>query len=676
MRNFFLVIVFLITFPQSLAAQRVNVSVFPNEIDQLGKYVIVATNPDGTPFTGYLQVQYWLCPLGAKTHDDPGCVGPRLGSQFYIPPSGKSIQNLALYPHYRGWAVPVAKHFQMWKPASGNYEWSNETSVTVTPLDMKRYFNLKEGNFYIYDANNLKTGKSFINTPATRLDIKEETICGERTTSMFFSKTTKYAYWNPSYEVNDWTNTDRFLVWRPRWNEKGELETKTWSEYRQDYSFPSLNTFPSDRFSFERMVRQIYHYGVDYSTKTPFPPYVYTLDKLDLNQYSGPDREKWYLMDQICFKDLAPQPGESENQFQNRFCQTAPSLAAQCSGFHTVAIMKYYAKIIDTPTYKGPAVAVVMREAPKERLTNKDCKSINDFPQKCPEVLREDWFMAKDIGLVRIETKNFGGIYGTDPNSPSCANDPDCTKDGPMSNPWLVQNLISYRVSYPQEKYLSIKEETSKTRVFTISLNRNDFSDLNFLSTLTKAQLVIDDDTNWHNGYGLRVMVILRDHERWKTSNSVNGVYYVYEPELGGPAWGWQSINVNSAYTHQTNGFKVKLEGLLYDGEDLIFSIRENDGGKGFSLNGKNIYLYLEGEKDPKGVVPLFAQGPESYYGFTFAKIGKFIPSIIPGDINGDGKVDFRDIKILLSSYLSKDPKGDLNEDEKINSIDFGEMIK
>jgi hypothetical protein len=44
------------------------------------------------------------------------------------------------------------------------------------------------------------------------------------------------------------------------------------------------------------------------------------------------------------------------------------------------------------------------------------------------------------------------------------------------------------------------------------------------------------------------------------------------------------------------------------------------------------------------------------------------------GDLNNDGVINAQDIKILLSKYLTQ--QADLNSDGKVNSIDFGEIVK
>ena len=606
--------IFLLITPQVFAGYSLKVDVFPNEIDQLEKYVITAQNPDGSPFTGDLQTEYFTCPLGSSTHYSTGCSGPYTNN-FSIPASGKAVQDLAIYAYNRG-TIPIGKYFIRYKPATAIYDWSNEINILVTPLDMKRYFNLNDGNWSRYNANNLKMNQ--IVQDATMLDIKNETMCGENTTSMYFSKTSKYAYWNPSYGTNDnpesKITTNDFLIWRPRWNEKGELETKTWDNYRQTSLPGALDVFPAAGLSFNNFSSMSYQRGIDVSSGTALSPYVYAKSQLDLNEYNGPDGNKWYVINENQFPCTPEkQPGETAENYNARMCSTTPNSSQLC--FRTMSIMKYYAANVDTPAYKGPVAAVNMREIPK----NNGCNTPSDFPSpNCEQVLREDWFMAKDIGLVGFEVKNFGGVY--DISSIICSQDPDCQSDGRMANPFVRQQITSYNVRYPQEKYLKITELSTGKKRFNIRINRNDFTDLDLLSTLNQFQLIIDDNANWTDGYGARIMLNVRPWSQWQSTNSANGVYYVYHPEIGGGIYGWQPISINSDYNQTAISSKVHVNGILYDGTDLVASIDIDNNG---NLNDKNVYLYLEGQNGQLGLIPKFSLATDSYSGYTFAKIGQ-----------------------------------------------------
>jgi hypothetical protein len=57
-------------------------------------------------------------------------------------------------------------------------------------------------------------------------------------------------------------------------------------------------------------------------------------------------------------------------------------------------------------------------------------------------------------------------------------------------------------------------------------------------------------------------------------------------------------------------------------------------------------------------------------------KIANIMPLISPFDVNGDGIFNFKDIKTLLQKFFTLEPQADLNSDGKVNSVDFGNMIK
>ena len=78
-----------------------------------------------------------------------------LTTSFDIPSTGKNVEDLSTYA-INGNIIPVGKYFQQWKPSTGDYEWSDQTHVSITKLDMERYWNLISGNTYFYDLKNNK----------------------------------------------------------------------------------------------------------------------------------------------------------------------------------------------------------------------------------------------------------------------------------------------------------------------------------------------------------------------------------------------------------------------------------------------------------------------------------------------------------------------------------------
>ncbi|MEI7653268.1 MAG: hypothetical protein WCJ70_03240 [bacterium] len=92
--------------------------------------------------------------------------------------------------------------------------------------------------------------------------------------------------------------------------------------------------------------------------------------------------------------------------------------------------------------YRGKPLIVSMHEM----LTDTGC-SIHNFDKgACPHVLREDWYLAPGIGLVRLEQK-FIDMYFSLPRNVRgknmCSGDDDCYSRSEMMNPDYVMNLIA-----------------------------------------------------------------------------------------------------------------------------------------------------------------------------------------------------------------------------------------
>lgn len=582
--------------------QKLNVKVFPDEIDQLETYLIEVSNPDGTPFSGRLDAQYWICPLGTTSNLDPDC-NEMLTTSFDIPSTGKNVEDLSTYA-INGNIIPVGKYFQQWKPSTGDYEWSDQTIISVTQLDMERYWNLISGNTYFYDLENNKMNQQ--SDKATRLDIISETFCGENVNSMDFSKNNLYAYWDPYYGQNTGRN---FLRFRVGWL-NNNLQARTWNHYRQPTLPSNLDDYPSDWYSESQLISTTYEKAY-YADGSEAPPYLYSVRYLDFDDY----KNDYHIVEDQGYA-VFNLDSLTEQELYQKVCSEG-SQAADDAGFRAVYLTTFAPDYVDTPSYIGPVARVIQREMYSAgTLGSIDCNGYADYPDNCPAGIREDWYFAKDIGLVRMEQKYFGDAYSVE--SEDCSSDNDCLTFNRMNNPFTVQELVSYDIEYPQEKYLIVENVNSNTKRFTLKLNRNDFEDIYFLETLNQVQLIIDNNANWDDGYGARVLLNVRDLGNYKDSNKVQGKYYVYEKELGGDNYGWQEIDISDTYNHN-DGFSVEIIGLLYDGDNIYTAIEVS----GFDFNNNNIYTYVEGSDGNHDVIPLFAHDTETYYGYTLSKIGE-----------------------------------------------------
>ena len=51
------------------------------------------------------------------------------------------------------------------------------------------------------------------------------------------------------------------------------------------------------------------------------------------------------------------------------------------------------------------------------------------------------------------------------------------------------------------------------------------------------------------------------------------------------------------------------------------------------------------------------------------------VPSVIPGDINNDGKVNIFDFNLLVGDFQSQNLRSDLNKDGKVDLFDFNILV-
>lgn len=113
-----------------------------------------------------------------------------------------------------------------------------------------------------------------------------------------------------------------------------------------------------------------------------------------------------------------------------------------------------------------------------------------------------------------------------------------------------------------------------------------------------------------------------------------------------------------------------------YDGEELMFKVWDKDEDKEYNVPPSFGYMFYEEdtEEDPNlkllqpSIPPIWENG--KLIGFGFLNLA---PPITPGDIDGSGSVDLKDIIAVLQSLTGTEMEGrvykdaDINEDGKIN---------
>lgn len=265
-----------------------------------------------------------------------------------------------------------------------------------------------------------------------------------------------------------------------------------------------------------------------------------------------------------------------------------------------------------------------------------------------------DWFRN---GEVRFSDWLNLGAY----SPPKAANDDafwdaGCNRAWTEKANWLYNGIyqlsgVNYTDTGTNSGGLSITPVTATKTKYNISLTPADFTNSQYLAGLNTLQFVIDDDPNWLNGYGARVMVNSRAWSTWQSTNQADGKYYVWEIERGGN--GWQLATRPAEYDQQTLHFKVNVTNFNYTATSLNATVEIDNYGT-TPLNSKNIYFYLEGQDGILGVVPTFALGSETYtnYGltWTYAKIYQPQSTAKPGDLNADGQVNILDLRQAIQT--------------------------
>ncbi|OGD08650.1 hypothetical protein A2397_04910 [Candidatus Amesbacteria bacterium RIFOXYB1_FULL_44_23] len=291
-------------------------------------------------------------------------------------------------------------------------------------IDLKSYWNLNPGNSWTYIGYN-----TFTSTTAnfnSRLSIEEKVnACGYTLTPLRFTKDSVYGYWNNKNTTDPGTANLRFLV--------SYFEPNTaWSEntfgalYSKVYSFPANSTLPISELGPINPTHNVNNRMYD---TFPFS-YFYYAPYLYAERYIQPN---WNLerVDRLYSTKTGADP-------------ICPGNYNQATDYPRYWNIRYIEDNVDTPAYSGPVL----------RLRQIEGK----YPLNTGWYIREDWYLAPNIGIVQMDIKNLVSLC---PNTG--VRDPDCDGLGPMANPPAKMKLTGY---YRGDKGLSVSvtpETVSKT---------------------------------------------------------------------------------------------------------------------------------------------------------------------------------------------------------------------
>ncbi|MDD3662131.1 MAG: hypothetical protein PHG63_03640 [Candidatus Dojkabacteria bacterium] len=374
--------------------QRLTVTLIPETIRQGESYQLEVKNPDGSNYTGYLDFSLRLC-----DYYNPQNCSDHAGrwSDHYVQDGSVTVTTDKTFG--------LNYYYVRFRPSRSNVDWSNEVLSKVVPYQMDTFWNLKSGNYWMFEGTNNClynsdfTTCSYFPSPRTftsKVEIETpENVCGTNTLPWRLTKSEEYGYWAPN---NENIHHRWFLV---PFEKQSNWETEfLWSKGYKVYTRDSANPFSSlVQFSEPSM-----QYGVHMTTKEQYralyPPYILSPKQLNLGwSFKGSREQSMFeyfvhpFSEDFC-KEYAMPEKCKENQCDRVWGSNSWSVD--------------YARVnVETPVYKGPAIRIRFFE-------------VN---------LREDWYLAEGIGLVKIAAKYFpkNVVFSIDDCSKLNPPDPDCT---------------------------------------------------------------------------------------------------------------------------------------------------------------------------------------------------------------------------------------------------------
>ena len=302
----------------------------------------------------------------------------------------------------------------------------------TTGYDMKEYWNLKPGNYWMYDGVNKQCGIKNDTPPnygthtcvgnegnfQTRVVAEEKVkLAGVDVFPLRFTKSKLEGYILSNKNVNFRIFLSYFQSNAP-WS-NATLGRPFALEYqRSASSLESLGT----------IIESVRHYsnesGVDFDNFYFAPQF--------LGKEFMPIGWKYEAIDRIYFNE-GPQKIYSGNldykaQIRERWATD----------------QLFFENYIDTPAYKGPGLRLRLFEA--------------GYPIGSGWRIREDWYFAKGIGRVQIDSIDCRSRLFSNPADPDC----NINSTSKMANPELTMKLTSYYSGSPLQTSISVDSSGTK----------------------------------------------------------------------------------------------------------------------------------------------------------------------------------------------------------------------
>jgi hypothetical protein len=447
--------------------------------------------------------------------------------------------------------------------------------------DMGRYWNIKPGNYWIFEDEN----KQMIQRLTVRWDVESKTkACSKDDLigyPILMTKSNVFGYWGPPFnsaEANGYEAKTNVRLWfndrayHCPYGESPCLHFPYWKAYQRNLNQPYTdisNLWWDAGSGVENSNDSVGYYQA--------PLFLTNLSRT----YST--RNTYFFMKKDGGRVIPD--GDLCNNFDSYFSQRYQNIKEGIS---------YTLDTVDNSIYQGPVIVFSQSE---------------QGPETWSWTVKEDWYFAKDIGLVKHTQKKFRVANYPNNNSlcddtdhnctcndiltgPTPGDDSDCNNHATIKNPMHVMNLKKY--------YLGTKLDIKANGQNTLSVKQGDTYDLS----------AVDPSTG-----------------------------YTYEGYL----------EYNSLFTG-TNGTTKNETGKLNLWFNETGKVKISVGAYPPGTYSQKFRPWVRRQEDA------LASGSESIVetpDLPWSDPITIVVQSIPGDFNNDQKVNIIDLRRLLSSFTS-----------------------
>ena len=298
----------------------------------------------------------------------------------------------------------------------------DDTERNAQSYDMKEYFSLNPGSYWIYDGEDYRTEN--VIRFKTRVAAEEKVdVCGSDLIPLRFTKTRKEGYILPDFDVNYRIFISYFQTGE-RWSADtvGKLMSKHYSMDSRNYD-GRLGPLGTEFFQGDPRFTGNRHVAND---PLRFFENVYYAPHFYFNRYANAG---WYIKK---YDKLYHTDKDKLHQCNWRYGTSSDPLGDKVDNFFAERYMEngVYADYVQTPAYTGTAVRVRFFEV--------------GLPLGPRWITREDWYFASGKGRVQIDSKQLTGLCYDNNGNRLPDPDPDCFNMTKMTSPHRQLKLANY----------------------------------------------------------------------------------------------------------------------------------------------------------------------------------------------------------------------------------------